>query len=315
MDDGAGGAGVCRDTMKDGFLNLYKPAGITSRDAVNQVCRALQQKKVGHSGTLDPAAVGVLPIAVGQGTRFLKFLPMGKAYRAIVRFGVTTDTDDLAGTMRQERPCPELTGDRLAALLPQFQGEILQRPPAYSAIQIAGKRAHARARQGESVEMPVRSVTIAALTLTHWQPGDFPEAHLTVICGPGTYIRSLARDLGEQLGCGATLAFLERTHSNGFDVCQSLPLTAVTPDTLLPLDFPLSHWPAVHLGHHTGDRWHQGQKIPAAVIAAAPPPGLCRVYDHRDRFLGMGNWHGDYLQPNTVIPRPQSSCSTANTLL
>ena len=305
--------------MKDGFLNLYKPAGMTSRDAVNQVCRALQQKKVGHGGTLDPAAVGVLPIAVGQGTRFLKFLPTGKAYRAIVRFGVTTDTDDLAGTMLQERPCPDLTGDRLAALLPQFQGEIQQRPPAYSAIKIAGKRAHARARQGETVEMPLRTVTIAQLTLTHWQPGDFPEAHLTVSCGPGTYIRSLARDLGEHLGCGATLAFLERTHSNGFEIRQSLPLTAVTPVHLLPLDFPLSHWPAVRLGHRTGDRWHQGQKIPsevmAEVTAVLPPLGLCRVYDHRGCFLGMGFWHGDYLQPDTVLPRPQSPCSTANTLL
>ncbi|NJK59010.1 MAG: tRNA pseudouridine(55) synthase TruB [Oscillatoriales cyanobacterium SM2_1_8] len=301
--------------MKDGFLNLAKPAGITSRDAVNQVCRLLQQKKVGHSGTLDPAAVGVLPIAVGQGTRFLRFLPLGKAYRAIVRFGVVTDTDDLAGTVQQEIPCPELTPALLLDLLPQFQGEIQQRPPAYSAIKIAGKRAHALARQGQTVEMPVRSVVITELTLTHWQPGDFPEAHLEVGCGPGTYIRSLARDLGERLGCGATLAFLERTHSNGFDLNQSLPLTEITPDQLLPLDFPLGHWPAVHLGHHTGDRWHQGQKIPAAVLTALPPPGLCRVYDHRDRFLGMGNWLGDYLQPDTVIPRPQSPCSTANTLL
>ncbi len=301
--------------MKDGFLNLCKPAGMTSRDAVNRVCRVLQQKKVGHSGTLDPAAVGVLPIAVGQGTRFLRFLPTGKAYRAIVRFGVTTDTDDLAGTIRQARPCPELTGDRLAALLPEFQGEIQQRPPAYSAIQIAGKRAHALARQGKAVEMPLRPVTIAQLTLTHWQPGDFPEAHLTVVCGPGTYIRSLARDLGERLGCGATLAFLERTHSNGFELSQSVALSAVTAADLLPLDLPLTHWPAVHLGQRTGDRWHQGQKIPAAALAALPPRGLCRVYDGRDRFLGMGFWHGDYLQPDTVLPRPQSPCSTANTLL
>ncbi|MGQ9865040.1 MAG: tRNA pseudouridine(55) synthase TruB [Pseudanabaenaceae cyanobacterium] len=315
MDDGAGGAGVRRDAMKDGFLNLYKPAGMTSRDAVDQVCRALQQKKVGHSGTLDPLAVGVLPIAVGQGTRFLKFLPQGKAYRAIVRFGVTTDTDDLAGTIQQEQPCPDLTGDRLAALLPQFQGEILQRPPAYSAIKIAGKRAHARARRGETVEMPLRRVIIEQLTLTHWQPGDFPEAHLTVVCGPGTYVRSLARDLGAQLGCGATLAFLERTHSNGFELRQSVALTAVTPNRLLPLDFPLTHWPAVPLGHRTGDRWHQGQKIPAAALTTLPPLGLCRVYDHRGSFLGMGTWDGDYLQPDTVIPRPQSPCSPANTLL
>ena len=288
--------------MNSGFLNLYKPKGWTSHDCVARVRRLLHTKKVGHGGTLDPAAVGVLPIAVGRATRLLPFLPGSKAYQAVIRFGVTTATDDLEGDQLTRQAVPTLTQTAAIAPLPQFLGPLCQVPPRYSAVQVQGKRLYDLARQGQTVDIPTRTVTVEAITVQGWQAGDFPELTVDIRCGAGTYIRSIARDWGAQLGTGATLAALIRTHSSGFDLADSITLetleAAIAADTfqLQPPTAPLQHLPQVHLEAALALRWRQGQKpdlTPAEMAVAWRSPIPCRpeaiatVFDGEQHFLGI----------------------------
>ena len=259
----------------DGFLNLRKPLGWTSHDCVARVRRLLKTRKVGHAGTLDPAAEGVLPIAVGRATRLLQFLPTGKAYRAIVRFGLTTSTDDLEGEVLTQQACPGLTEAQVRDRLPEFLGTIDQIPPAFSAIQVNGKRLYELARAGQAVEVPLRQVEIFKIEVLAWRSGDFPEMDLEIHCGGGTYIRSIARDLGAALGTGGTLAGLTRTHSSGFDEQGSLTFAeieaaldptfdlaiAATQSLLTPVEHPFLHYPEVQLTAEEAWRWGNGQKI------------------------------------------------------
>lgn len=280
----------------EGFLNLNKPAGVTSHDCVARLRRRLGGKKVGHGGTLDPMATGVLPLAVGRATRLLPYLPTPKTYGAVIRFGLTTSTDDLEGAVLTEVGAADLTLAAIEARLPEFLGVIEQVPPAYSALQVGGQRLYDLARRGQVVTPPARSVTIHGLGITGWQPGPYPELHLTIDCGPGTYIRSLARDLGQRLGPGATLAALERTHSGGFDLADSLPLAAVEDDLVdLPLISPataLQHLPAIRLDSELAQRWRLGQRIPSPRpqplgvphrVLAAPDQGLLGVGENQER--------------------------------
>ena len=199
--------------MFNGFISIDKPPQITAHDCVSKLRKLLKQKKIGHGGTLDPMATGVLPIAVGNATRLLRFLPEGKAYDAKIRFGIVTNTDDITGEILSDRPCPDLTREQIEQLLPLFQGEITQRPPAFSAIQVNGQRLYNLARRGEIVEadIPLRSVKITEIQILDWTIGDYPELDVAISCGSGTYIRSIARDLGGKLGCGATFSGLKRT--------------------------------------------------------------------------------------------------------
>lgn len=254
----------------NGFLNLHKPAGLTSHDCVSRVRRLLNTKRVGHGGTLDPAATGVLPMAVGRATRLLQFLPGDKAYRGTVRFGVTTATDDLQGEVLQRSPCPSLTLDAVTQKLPIFMGSIQQIPPKYSAIQVDGKRLYDLARAGEAVEVPVRTVEVYDITVLGWTPGEFPELRVAIACGSGTYIRAIARDLGAALGVGGTLAVLERNQSGGFSIDHSLALEAVTPAQLIPPAVALDHLPAVGLGPDQAADWGHGRPVllPAETLPA-----------------------------------------------
>ena len=208
----------------DGFIGIDKPPLITAHDCVSKLRKLLKQKKIGHGGTLDPMATGVLPIALGKATRLLRFLPEGKAYDAKIRFGIVTDTDDITGKLISDRPHPDLMLEEVQKLLPLFQGKIIQRPPAFSAIQVNGQRLYDLARRGEILEndIPLRSVEISEIRVLNWTQGDYPEIDVAISCGSGTYIRAIARDLGEKLGCGATLSGLRRTYSNGFDLKSSL---------------------------------------------------------------------------------------------
>lgn len=241
---------------------------MSSHDCVGAVRRLLEVKKVGHGGTLDPLAEGVLPIAVGRATRLLPYLPEGKAYRAVIRFGIATTTDDLEGDVLAQQPADHLTMEMITAALSAFEGTIEQVPPAFSAIQVQGRRLYDLARQGKVVTPPARTVTIHALMMHHWQPGDQPELTLDIRCGPGTYIRSIARDLGDRVGTGATLAHLTRTLSGGFELAHSLSLETVTERVeqgILALVDPaaaLSHLPAIALSADLARRWRQGQKFP-----------------------------------------------------
>ncbi len=281
-----------------GFLNLNKPLGITAHDCVSRVRKLLRQKQVGHSGTLDPAASGVLPIAVGQATRLLRFLPEGKAYLAKVRFGVVTNSDDLEGEILKQQPCANLSLAEIEALLPQFLGSIIQRPPSFSAISVGGKRLYQLARAGEMVEAPLRTVEIRKIEVINWLPGNFPELDLLIDCGSGTYIRAIARDLGEKLGCGGVLAGLQRTFSNGFDLTESLTFEQVQPEILIPCDRPISHLPSQYLSEDQSRRWLQGQQLQQPVSVQS----YNRVYNEKGQFLGIGEQRQDYFCPVVVFP-------------
>jgi tRNA pseudouridine55 synthase len=286
-----------------GFLNLNKPFGWTSHDCVARVRKLLRLKRVGHAGTLDPAATGVLPVALGKATRLLQYLPPDKAYNATIRFGVRTTTDDLQGEIIASQPCAGLNLTEVKTALTQFQGKIEQIPPIYSAIQVEGKRLYDLARQGETVEVPVRTVEIFSTEILDWREGDFPELDVAIACGSGTYIRAIARDLGAVLNTGGTLAALTRTQSSGFDLSNSLTVTDLEAQLqagefqpILP-DVALQHLSTVTLPVNLAQKWCQGQKI----SMKADNSGFVRVYEDETRFLGIGQLENEVLIPQMVF--------------
>ncbi len=264
----------------DGFINLKKLPDWTSHDCVAKIRRILQTKKVGHGGTLDPAAVGVLPIAIGKATRLLQYLPEGKAYRAVIRFGVQTTTDDLEGDIIYSEPVTDLTIAQIQAVIPEFIGEITQTPPMYSAIQVNGQRLYKLARAGEVVEVPTRQVRIDKIDILNWTPGDYPEVEVQIACGGGTYIRSIARDLGDRLGTKGVLAFLERNASCGFQLADSITLEeleqqqqAGTFTPMLP-ERGLAHLPTATLTTAESiAAWSQGKRLSIDELTLTPPSG------------------------------------------
>lgn len=279
---------------KNGFLNLNKPAGWTSHDCVAALRRILQTKRIGHGGTLDPSAVGVLPIAVGKATRLLQFLPQQKTYRATIRFGVSTTTDDLEGEIIETHPAPDLSLERIEPLLSQFIGKIEQIPPAYSAIHQEGKRLYQLAREGKKVEVPVRIVEVSQIDILAWNMGEFPEIELEITCGSGTYIRSIARDLGEKLNVGGILASLIRTSSCGMNLAKSLTLEQLETQirrkapVLIPPAHALQYLPAITLAGEDAKRWCQGQKIAAPGKTDRPINVPIRVHNEDGELLGIG---------------------------
>ena len=185
-----------------GFINLNKPAGFTSHDCIAKLRKFLNTRKIGHGGTLDPAATGVLPVAVGKATRLLQFLPEPKAYRALIRLGVTTTTDDLEGEVIKSVAEVNLETEAITAALNNFVGTIEQMPPIYSAIKQKGKKLYELARKGEDIAVEPRTITITRIELLNIYRADFYELEVKIHCGPGTYIRAIARDLGQMLGVG-----------------------------------------------------------------------------------------------------------------
>ena len=243
----------------DGILVVAKPAGPTSHDVVALVRRLAATKRVGHGGTLDPFAAGVLPVFLGHGTRMVEYhLGDRKAYRATVCFGASSTTDDLEGELTPAVGSAP-TRAEVEAALTGLTGAISQRPPAYSAVKVGGRRAYAMARAGESVELALREVTIHSLDIVSWEDTepDRPIVVLDVTCSAGTYVRALARDLGENLGSAAYLGALTRTASGPFAIDDATPLeeiraaAAESPEgllgMLLPIDTGLDSFPVVAL--------------------------------------------------------------------
>ena len=270
---------------------------------------------MGHGGTLDPAASGVLPIAVGKATRLLQFLGQDKAYRATIQFGIATTTDDLEGEIITSQPVPGLSLEQVIPAIQQFQGKIVQIPPKYSAIQVKGKRLYDLARAGEEVEVPARTVEIYKIEILAWRPGDYPQLDVEIACGGGTYIRAIARDLGAALNVGGTLAALTRTQSSGFDLAGSLGLEELEErlkqGTWAPISptMALEHLKAVILPFPVAQKWCQGQRI----VWSDRPNGISlntplRVYDESDRFLGIGylvnSDDSELLIPQMVFTQP-----------
>ncbi len=283
-----------------GFLVLHKPAGLTSHDCVSRVRRAYGLKRVGHGGTLDPAVTGVLPIALGPATRLLPYLQGDKTYRGAVQLGLRTSSDDLEGEIVEQRPVPPLERADLDRALQSFVGAIEQIPPQVSAVHVDGERAYQRARRGETMELSARPVTIHELLLEHWDPGS-GRLGLMVRCSAGTYIRALARDLGEALGCGATLAQLQRTRALGFGLEQAVEIDQLA-------SMPVLHDPLealAHLPRHTMDEadlagWRCGRPLQAS--APWPPEEPVVVVGPSGNLAGMARADGlGLLLPRLVL--------------
>ena len=292
---------------KIGFLNFNKPAGFTSHDCVAKLRHILQTKRIGHGGTLDPSATGVLPIAIGKATRLLQFLPREKAYQAKIRLGVRTTTDDLEGEIIEAKSDPQLTLEEIEPILGQFVGSIAQIPPAYSAISQGGERLYKLARDGKTVEVPSRMVEINRIEVLNWYPGEYPELEVAIACGPGTYIRAIARDLGDVLGVGGTLAYLQRTLSCGLKLEDSYTFADVeTGDfSLIPPEEALKHFFLVTLNSSDARRWCQGQKITLPLTTKLLTNTFVTVQSENQQFLGIGELTnfdtGKLLMPKIVF--------------
>lgn len=247
-----------------GLLNLNKPSGITSRAAVNRVQQGTGRIKIGHAGTLDPLARGVLVVCLGPATRLVEFVQrMPKRYRGRFLFGCSSDTEDVQGQVRQLAGAPQPTPQQLESLLPAFVGRILQRPPAYSALKVAGRRAYRLAREGTPVDLTPRPIDIYELRLVGY---DYPEFTLEIHCGAGTYVRSLGRDIAERLGTAAVMADLTRTAIGDFRLDQATPLDELSPESLpkhlLPAVTAVADLPRIRLSAPQRKILMEGLTIP-----------------------------------------------------
>lgn len=288
-------------------MNLDKPAGWTSHDCIARLRRILGEPRIGHGGTLDPAATGVLPVAVGRATRLLRFLADRKGYRATIRLGLTTDTDDLEGRILTEASAGAIAFDEVRSQLARFEGTIQQVPPRYSAIRQQGVHLYDLARRGAAIEaIAPRTVEIDELKILGWQPGERAELTVEVLCSAGTYIRSIARDLGAALGCGAALAHLIRIRSGRFWIEQSLPLDQVEPQfsagrlPMIEAAAALDHLEIVRLPPEEAARWQLGQKI-----AAPGPEAAVQVQAATGQFLGVACRQEGLLRPEVVFGPPR----------
>jgi tRNA pseudouridine55 synthase len=305
-----------------GILLLNKPSGVSSFAALYPVKRAFGGKKgakIGHAGTLDPAASGLLVIGVGSGTRLLEYLEgLPKQYTFTLKLGVETDTYDLEGTVLERRDASGVTREAVEALLPRFRGEILQAPPAYSAIKVDGKRAYDLARAGEVVELAARKVRVDRLEITSFSPG---EAAMVLDCSKGTYVRSVAHDLGRLLGCGGAATRIHRTRIGPFRVEDAIApeaLAGLSPQDaaalLAPLDAGVASLPSLAVAAAWVGPLMNGNAVPAGGWtpreASAPPPAPsesgdapCAAFDEAGRLLAVGvvNAAGQFA-PRKVFP-------------
>lgn len=243
-----------------GLININKPPGITSRDAVNKIHRVVKPAKVGHCGTLDPLATGVLVICVGPATRLANYVQQSqKVYRGVFRLGCESETEDIESELIEVENAPIVTADQLESALVRFRGDIEQMPPRFSALRVNGKRAYDLAREGVEVELKARTVSITRLELVAF---DFPSFELEIVCGAGTYIRSLGRDIGRAVGSGAVMIALQRTAIGGFDVAAGLHPDDVhrdnLQDVLMSPMLGLGHFPKVNLTDVQADQIQYG---------------------------------------------------------
>ena len=271
--------------MPDGIIIIDKPAGWTSMDVCAKLRGILREKRVGHAGTLDPMATGVLPVFAGRATKAVQFAENGqKEYRAVLKLGMVTDTQDTTGTVLETRPVT-VGADEVRAALPRFTGALSQLPPMYSALKVNGQKLYDLARQGKTVERRPRTITVYELELLEQSAPD--EFSLRVVCSKGTYIRTLCHDLGQALGCGGCMAALRRTMAAGFRIEEAVTLgeaqergTAL----LLPLDEYFRAYPRFTVQNETQEkRAYNGNAFYAQGVA----DGEYRVYDRAGNFLSL----------------------------
>jgi tRNA pseudouridine55 synthase len=277
----------------DGILNINKPQDMTSFGVVAAVKRITRERHTGHAGTLDPLATGVLPVCLGQATRVIQYLfNETKTYRADVELGVTTDTYDTTGRVLKVRDASGISREMVDSTLARFRGDILQTPPMYSAVKHQGRPLYKLARSGIEVERKPRPAQIFSLEIIDWQ---HPVVTLEVVCGKGTYIRSLANDLGEALGCGANMKSLVRTRVGPFGIEEAYTLEQLEEafrqgrgqDCLYPIDHVLTAFNAIVVSHEQQCSLIHGSQITLAGPAGVPAGNVSRIYTEDGRFLGM----------------------------
>ncbi|HUT16341.1 MAG TPA: tRNA pseudouridine(55) synthase TruB [Anaerolineae bacterium] len=293
------------DQQLHGILNINKPPGITSHDVVSRVRRITGQRRVGHAGTLDPLATGVLVLCLGEATRIIEYLMTDdKVYRARIRLGISTDTYDAEGQITHQTDPDHISRAQVEQGLVAFVGMLQQTPPMYSAIKHKGTPLYRLARRGQVVHRQARTVHVSALELLEWAPA---ELEIRVRCSKGTYIRSLAHDLGQDLGCGAHLVGLIREASGGFILERSITLDELAeafaggegPGLLQPLDMALQALPAVTVDGAAARKIGFGQRV---QLLEAPGTSMCRVYATDGRLLALLKHDSDgYWQPRKVF--------------
>ncbi len=293
-----------------GIILLDKPNNMTSFSAVNRVRRLLSVKKAGHTGTLDPMATGVLPIALSSCTRFIDFLPVhDKAYVAEARLGVTTDTLDSTGTVLSENEV-SVTQEALEKVIKNYIGTIKQIPPMYSAISKDGKRLYELARQGIEIEREAREINIYSLSLTFFENDRFG---ISVECSAGTYIRSLIDDIGRELGCGAVMTALRRTAANGFSIENCVTLEELEKavsenrqnEYITPVEKCFDIYPDITVTEGQAKRFSNGGELSRDRLRRNPTDGIYRVYSPEGFFLGLGEieTESEYLKVKRVFVR------------
>lgn len=275
---------------------VAKPAGPTSHDVVDIVRRALGEQRIGHLGTLDPFAKGLLVLVVGRATRLAAYTAeWPKAYEGVIRLGVTTDTDDLTGAVVATAPWTGITPAQLAAVIESFRGRYEQRPPAYSAVKIAGERAYARARRGEAVEPAARDVDIRELEIVE---AAVPDLQFRATVSGGTYLRSLARDIGAKLGCGAHLVALRRTAVGPLRLEDAVAPEAVTPRSVRDASILVAHLPRRQVNETERDAIVHGRPLTGDLIADSRSPIALFA---RDELVAVGEQVGNLLKPRVVV--------------
>lgn len=301
-------ATVATQPALDGVLNVAKPSGWTSHDVVEKLRRTLGIRKVGHAGTLDPMATGVLPLLLGKGTRLSEYLiEWDKEYEAVMRLGQVTDTQDATGSVIQERSVSGITEEAIRTTLRQFEGLIQQVPPMYSALKVDGRPLYKMARAGKTVPRNPRPITIHELTLLKV---DLPDVLFRMTCSKGTYVRTLCADIGEVLGVGGHLHQLCRTRVGPFHIQDAVSPLEINNEFRFPeknqamwgLDSVLNHLPEVVIDSLMVSRALNGAPIPQSSVSgpfwgdpSEPPPGqeILRVKDPLGQLLGLGKFKGN----------------------
>ncbi|BBI34389.1 tRNA pseudouridine(55) synthase TruB [Cohnella abietis] len=308
------------DQNLDGVLAVWKPAGWTSHDVVAKVRGMVRVRRIGHTGTLDPAVTGVLPLCIGRSTRFVEYLQeMPKTYEATLRFGIATDTEDLSGNITEQKDASFLTESMIVDAALSFIGEIDQTPPMVSAVKINGKRLYELAREGITVERPSRRVSIYEIhILKVSMAGEQPELSFSVVCSKGTYIRTLCVDIGRKLGVPAVMSELVRTESAGLNQEQCVTLEEIPEllmqdrlkEKLLAPDVMLTELPSAIASHPESLHVLQGKVVQA--LRLQPPPdkiGLLKLYRSDGVFLGLFSLdeNGETVRPEKVFHVPEGT--------
>ncbi|MDQ0059709.1 tRNA pseudouridine(55) synthase TruB [Paenibacillus harenae] len=285
----------------DGILAVWKPEGWTSHDVVAKVRRILRMKRIGHAGTLDPMVTGVLPLCLGRSTRVVEYLQeRPKAYEAVLKLGIATDTEDITGAVLDDQPYPQVSEDAVRTALRRFVGRIDQIPPMYSAVKVDGKRLYELAREGKTVERKSRTVTIYLLELLEMKlDQQYPEIRFSATCSKGTYIRTLCVDIGKALGVPATMASLTRSMSGGItrDRCltleriEELQQSGQLDEHLIDADEAIDHLPIAEVSAAVGKQALLGQKIALTEVSIADVSGdndeIVRLYNDSRLFIGI----------------------------